>query len=54
MHLSRRIAGRANVLSHGNLVLAAPAADLRDDLSLVQASYLGEADLVPTTEGPHR
>jgi hypothetical protein len=42
------------VLSHGNLVLAAPAADLRDDPSLVQASYLGEADLAPSTEGIDR
>jgi ABC-type branched-subunit amino acid transport system ATPase component len=54
VHLGLAIAERAYVLSHGNLVLAAPAADLRDDLSLVQASYLGEADLTPTTEGLDR
>jgi branched-chain amino acid transport system ATP-binding protein len=54
VHLGLAIAERAYVLSHGNLVLAAPAADLRDDLSLVQASYLGEADLAPSTEGIDR
>jgi branched-chain amino acid transport system ATP-binding protein len=54
VHLGLAIAERAYVLSHGNLVLAAPAADLRDDLSLVQASYLGEADLAPSTGGIDR
>jgi branched-chain amino acid transport system ATP-binding protein len=50
VHLGLAVAERAYVLSHGNLVLAAPAADLRDDMALVQASYLGDTDLVPTTE----
>jgi branched-chain amino acid transport system ATP-binding protein len=50
VHLGLAVAERAYVLSHGNLVLAAPAADLRDDMSLVQASYLGDADLIPTTK----
>lgn len=50
MHLGVAVAERAYVLSHGSLVLAAPAADLRDDMSLLQASYLGDTDLIPTTE----
>jgi branched-chain amino acid transport system ATP-binding protein len=53
VHLGLAVAERAYVLSHGNLVLAAPAADLRDDMSLVQASYLGDTDLIPTTEREH-
>jgi len=54
VHLALAIAERAYVLSHGNLVLSAPAAELRDDVSLLQASYLGEADHVPTHEGSDR
>jgi branched-chain amino acid transport system ATP-binding protein len=54
VHLGLAIADRAHVLSHGNLVLSAPAADLRDDVSLLHASYLGEADIVPTTERTDR
>jgi ABC-type branched-subunit amino acid transport system ATPase component len=50
VHLALAIAERAYVLSHGNLTLAAAAADLRDDVSLLHASYLGEADDLPTTE----
>lgn len=54
VHLGLAIADRAHVLSHGNLVLSAPAADLRDDVSLLHASYLGEVDIVPTTERTDR
>ena len=50
VHLGLAIAERAYVLSHGNLTLTAPAAELRDDISLLQASYLGEVDLTPTSE----
>jgi ABC-type branched-subunit amino acid transport system ATPase component len=50
VHLGLAVAERADVLSDGNLVLVASAADLRDDMALVQASYLGDADLIPTTE----
>jgi branched-chain amino acid transport system ATP-binding protein len=52
VHLGLAIAERAYVLSHGNLVLSAPAADLRDDVSLLHASYLGEIDDLPTAERP--
>jgi hypothetical protein len=39
------------VLSHGTVTLAAPAAELRDNLSPLQASYLGEANgSVATTD----
>jgi branched-chain amino acid transport system ATP-binding protein len=54
VHLGLAIADRAHVLSHGNLVLSAPASDLRDDVSLLHASYLGEADIVSTTERTDR
>jgi branched-chain amino acid transport system ATP-binding protein len=42
VHLGLAIAERAYVLSHVTLVLTAPAAELRDNMSLLQASYLGE------------
>ena len=50
VHLALTIAARAYVLSHGNLTLSASAADLRDDVSLLHASYLGETDDTPTNE----
>jgi branched-chain amino acid transport system ATP-binding protein len=50
VHLALAVAERAYVLSHGNLTLSAVAADLRDDVSLLHASYLGESDHVPTNE----
>ena len=44
VHLGLALAERAYVLSHGTLVLTAPAAELRDNMSLLQASYLREAN----------
>jgi len=44
VHLGLAIAERAYVLSHGRVTLAGPAADLRDDVSLLHASYLGAVD----------
>ena len=45
------LAERVYVLSHGTPALAAPAAELRDNLSLLQASYLGEGNgSVATTD----
>ncbi|SHN15159.1 ABC transporter ATP-binding protein [Cryptosporangium aurantiacum] len=41
--LALEVADRGYVLSHGELVLERPAADLRDDHDLLAASYLGEA-----------
>jgi branched-chain amino acid transport system ATP-binding protein len=41
VHLALEVADRGYVLSHGDLVLTAPAADLRNDLGLLEASYLG-------------
>jgi branched-chain amino acid transport system ATP-binding protein len=41
VHLALEVADRGYVLSHGDLVLTAPAAELRDNLGLVEASYLG-------------
>jgi branched-chain amino acid transport system ATP-binding protein len=42
VHLGLAIAERAYVLSHGTIVLNAPADELRDNMSLLEASYLGE------------
>jgi branched-chain amino acid transport system ATP-binding protein len=44
VHLGLAVADRAYVLSHGTLVLTAPAAELRENMSLLQASYLGEGN----------
>lgn len=41
VHLALRIADRATVLAHGDVVLERPAAALRDDPELLRASYLG-------------
>jgi branched-chain amino acid transport system ATP-binding protein len=46
--LALDVADRAYVLSHGRLVLAGKAADLRGRRDLLQSSYLGEA-AVPAT-----
>ena len=59
MHPSGRIAARFAIAVtvervRSDLVLAAPAADLRDDVSLVRASYLGEKHPVRATEGSDR
>ena len=43
VHLALEVADRGYVLSHGEIVLANDAAALRDDRSLLVASYLGEA-----------
>jgi len=47
VHLGLAIAERAYVLSRGRLTLAGSAADLRDDVSLLHASYLGDIDAAP-------
>ena len=51
VHLGLAIAERGHVLSHGTLALAAPTAELRDNISLLQASYVGEGnDCVARTD----
>lgn len=44
VHLGLAIAERAYVLRHGTVTLAGTAAQLRDDASLLQESYLGSSD----------
>ena len=44
VHLGLAIAERAYVLSHGSIALTGTAAQLRDDPTLVQESYLGADD----------
>jgi branched-chain amino acid transport system ATP-binding protein len=44
VHLGLAIAERAYVLSHGSIALTGTAAQLRDDPTLVQESYLGAID----------
>jgi branched-chain amino acid transport system ATP-binding protein len=50
VHLGLEVAQRAYVLSHGNLVLEGTAEQLRDDLTLLQTSYLGEVDPSSTSK----
>ena len=42
VNLALKIADRAIALSHGDVVLEGDAASLRDDRSLLVASYMGE------------
>ena len=42
VELALESADRAIALSHGEIVLERPAAELRDDRDLLVASYLGE------------
>jgi branched-chain amino acid transport system ATP-binding protein len=49
VHLGLAIAERAYVLSHGSIALTGTAAQLRDDPTLVQESYLGAIDDQETT-----
>jgi branched-chain amino acid transport system ATP-binding protein len=44
VHLGLAIAERAYVLRHGTVTLTGTAAQLRDDASLLQESYLGSTD----------
>ena len=44
VHLGLAVADRAYVLRHGHCVLEGTAAALRDDVSLLHDSYLGEVD----------
>jgi branched-chain amino acid transport system ATP-binding protein len=44
VHLGLAVAERAYVLSHGSIALTGIAAQLRDDPTLVQESYLGAID----------
>ncbi len=52
VHLGLSVAQRAYVLSHGSLALTGSASALRDDLSLLHASYLGEVDGVEQRTTP--
>jgi branched-chain amino acid transport system ATP-binding protein len=45
VHLALDVADRGYVLSHGELVMAGPAADLATDEHLLRSSYLGDAEL---------
>jgi branched-chain amino acid transport system ATP-binding protein len=45
VHLALEVADRGYVLSHGDLVASAPAAGLRENLGLLETSYLGGAAL---------
>jgi branched-chain amino acid transport system ATP-binding protein len=47
VELALESADRAIALSHGEIVLERPAAELRDDRDLLVASYLGEAAAAP-------
>ncbi len=44
VHLALDVADRGYVLSHGELAISGPAADLAADEQLLRASYLGEAE----------
>jgi len=48
VQLALGVADRGIILSHGELVAAGPARDLRDDHALLQSSYLGVAALPET------
>jgi len=41
VHMALQVADRAYVMSHGELVIEGDAASLRNDRSLIEASYLG-------------
>jgi branched-chain amino acid transport system ATP-binding protein len=49
VELALEAADRAIALSHGELVRARPAAELRNDRGVLVASYLGEAAAPVTT-----
>jgi branched-chain amino acid transport system ATP-binding protein len=42
VHMALQVADRAYVLSHGELAMEGDAATLRNDRSLIEASYLGK------------
>ena len=48
VHLALEVADRGYVLSHGQIVLHRPVADLRADRQLLIASYLGEQTVAAT------
>jgi branched-chain amino acid transport system ATP-binding protein len=45
VHLALEVADRAYVLNHGSLVLEGAAAHLRENLHLLESSYLGTSEL---------
>ena len=47
VELALEVADRGVALSHGEIVLERPAADLRHDRGLLVASYLGEGAAAP-------
>jgi len=51
VHLALEVADRGYVLTHGEIVLQADAAQLRADRHLLVASYLGEQVQAPSTNG---
>lgn len=52
VHLALEVADRGYVLTHGEIVLQATAAQLRADRRLLVASYLGEQGQAPVAAEP--
>jgi branched-chain amino acid transport system ATP-binding protein len=52
VHLALEVADRAYVLNHGSLVLEGAASHLRDNMHLLESSYLGATELDRDTQEP--